>query len=337
VGVVVLAYGDEEHLEECLTSIGRTTGVEIDLVVVDNGCTNSRFDELTSAVGARVLRPRHNRGFAGGCNEGAAVLDTDLIALINSDVVLAERALRSLADAVEEDVAIASASVRLADRPHELNSAGNPVHYTGLTWAGAFGERASDHARPRDVASASGATMMIRREVWELLGGFDDEYFTYLEDTELSLRCWLLGMRIVYVPDAVSLHHYEFSRNADKMYYLERNRLLMVLTVYERRTLLLLAPALLFWEICALAAAMAGGWWRGKIAGWIWIARHLQHVRARRALVHAARAVPDADLVPRLEGRIRAGNFDPPPGFALADAALAAYWGVVRRLLGAAR
>lgn len=333
VGVVVLAYGAEDHLEECLTSIVGSTDVEVDLVVVDNGCTNPRLEELASAVSARVLRPERNRGFAGGCNDGVALLETDLIALVNSDAVVDENALRVLADSMEDGIAVVSASVRLADRPAYLNSAGNPVHYTGVTWAGAFGEPATAHGQRRDVASASGATMLIRRNVWELLGGFDDEYFTYVEDTELSLRCWLLGMRVVYEPRASSLHHYAFSRNADKLYFLERNRLLMVLTLYELRTLLLLAPALLFWEACVVAAALADGWWRSKLAGWIWIAGHVRHVHSRRAAVQRLRSVPDGVLASLLEGRIRPNNVTTPPGFALVNGVLAMYWSLVRRLL----
>ena len=77
--------------------------------------------------------------------------------------------------------------------------------------------------------------------------------FAYLEDTELSLRCWQRGLKVMFVPDAVVLHDYEFSRNPSKLGLLERNRLIMLLTLYERHTLAVLAPALLAVEIATLA------------------------------------------------------------------------------------
>ena len=92
---------------------------------------------------------------------------------------------------------------------------------------------------------------MVRADRFAALGGFCEPMFAYCEDTDLSLRCWQRGWRVVLVPDAVVLHRYEFSRNPQKLFLLERNRLLMVLTVYSGRLLaavgdlgldLLLAP-----------------------------------------------------------------------------------------------
>lgn len=327
VGVVVLAYGAEPELEPCLQAICASTGVDVDLVVVDNGCTQPGLDELVRGVGGRLLRPEHNTGFAGGCNLGVASLRPgSVVALVNSDAIVEPPALRALVDALTDDVAIATASVRLADQPDTLNSAGNPVHFTGLSWAGALGQPASQHAAPRDVASASGATLAMQRQVWDELGGFDATYFTYLEDTELSLRCWLLGLRVVYVPKALSRHHYAFSRNPLKHYYLERNRLLMVLTLFERRTLLLLAPGLLLWEAAVFVGAVLQGWGRSKLAGWAWLLRNSGSVRRRRAVVQASRRRGDSTLVPLLEGRIAPGPVALPRGFGVLNAVLGAYW-----------
>jgi GT2 family glycosyltransferase len=331
VGVVVLAYGSEPDLADCLTAISSSAGVVVDLVVVDNGCTNPGFEEIAAAAGARVLRPDHNRGFAGGCNDGfLALRPARAFVLVNSDAVVAPTAVARLVRALDDDVAIATASVRLAQEPETVNSAGNPVHFTGISWAGGFGEPADDHAVRREVASASGATMAMRTDVWQQLGGFDDAYFTYLEDTELSLRCWLAGLRVVYVPEAVSLHHYAFSRNAAKHYHLERNRLLLLLTVYERRTLLLLAPALLVWEACVLLGALRQGWGRSKLAGYAWLLRHHKHVRRRRSLVQAERLLPDGALVPLLADRLTMASVPLPRGFRALDRLLAAYWRGVR-------
>lgn len=331
VGVVVLAYGPEPDLAECLAAASASEGVAVDLVVVDNGCTNPRFVQITAAAGARVLRPDHNRGFAGGCNEGVLALrPARAFVLVNSDAVVAPTAVAHLVRALDDDVAIATASVRLAQEPEIVNSAGNPVHFTGTSWAGGFGEPAAAHAVRREVTSASGATMAMSTEVWQRLGGFDDAYFTYLEDTELSLRCWLLGRRVVYVPEAVSLHHYAFSRNAAKHYYLERNRLLLLLTLLERRTLVLLAPALLLWEACVLVGAVLQGWGRSKVAGYAWLIRHRAHVRNRRSLVQSGRVLPDGALVPLLAERLTVASVPLPRGFGALDRLLAGYWKVVR-------
>lgn len=331
VGVVVLAYGPEPDLADCLAAASASEGVVIDLVVVDNGCTNPRFEEITAVAGARLLRPEHNGGFAGGCNTGVRALrPARAFVLVNSDAVVDPAAVAHLVQALDGDVALATASVRLAQEPKIVNSAGNPVHFTGISWAGGFGEPAAAHAVRREVASASGATMAMRTDVWQRLGGFDESYFTYLEDTELSLRCWLLGLRVLYVPEAVSLHHYAFSRNAAKHYYLERNRLLLLLTVYERRTLILLSPALLVWECCVLVGAVFQGWGRSKVSGYAWLLRHRGHVRSRRSFVQSGRMLPDGALVPLLADRLTVASVPLPRGFGAIDRLLACYWRLIR-------
>lgn len=335
-GVVVVAYGPEPELAECLTAVQASRQIDVELVVVDNCCTHPQLEQLVAATGGRLLRPGRNVGFAAGCNLAVQALPPGVpVALVNSDAVVEPGTLRALLDALHDDVGIATASVRLADEPELLNSAGNPVHFTGLSWAGGLGERAEGHVGRRDVASASGATLMVRRDVWDELGGFDPTYFTYLEDTELSLRCWLSGRRVRYVPTAVSLHHYAFSRNPRKLHYLERNRLLMLLTVYERRTLLLLAPALLLWEVVVLAGSVLQGWWRSKLLGWWWLLRNARQVSARRRLVQGSRRHGDEVLVPLLAERISPGGGMLPRGFGLVDAVLAGYWRRARRRLSA--
>ena len=274
VTAVLLAYGDEPVLVEAVEAVLASRGVLADVVLVDNGCTTDAVEILSSREGVTVLRPATNTGFAAGCNLGAAQARGEFVAFVNGDAVVTPDALGHLvAVAADPSVALASASLRLYDRPEVMNSAGNPVHYAGLSWAGGLGEPAAQHAEPRDIASVTGAAVAVRRELFEAMGGFCELMFAYCEDAELSLRCWQRGLRCRYVPDAVVLHRYEFGRNPSKMYLLERNRLLLLLTLYERRTLLLLTPALLGLELAMVAVALRQGWARQKAAGWWWLLR----------------------------------------------------------------
>ena len=136
VGVVVLAWQDEPYLAECVAALRGSTGVDVRLVVVDNGC---RPEDLPPDVpDVTVLRPGRNTGFAGGCNLGAAALDTEYLALVNSDCVVAPDTLAKLvAEAALPWVGPVMASIRLPGGL--LNSGGNPVHLIGLSWAGGLG------------------------------------------------------------------------------------------------------------------------------------------------------------------------------------------------------
>jgi GT2 family glycosyltransferase len=338
VSAVVLAYGAEPLLGECVHAILASTGVDVDVVVVDNGCTTDAVQRLRNVDGVTVVTPGHNTGFAAGCNIGARGARGEVLAFVNGDAVVRPDALHALVDALRDDeVGLASGSLRLYDQPDVMNSAGNPVHFTGLSWAGGLGEPSSAYAAPRDVTSATGAATAVRADRFAELGGFAEPMFAYHEDSELSLRVWQRGWKVRYVPGAVVLHRYEFSRNPQKSYLLERNRLFLVATLYERRTLLVVLPALLALEAAVAAVALRQGWFRQKARGWWWLWRNRGVVKARRREVQSARRVPDRELAGLLTG-----SFDPGESTGLAapralQAASRAYWAVARQLLGVRR
>jgi GT2 family glycosyltransferase len=336
VTAVVLAYGDEPWLAEAVAAVVASTGVSVDVVVVDTGAAAAAIDGVKGLDRVRVLSPDVNLGFAGGCDLGAAEANSQYLAFVNSDAIVSPEALARLTQvAAEPGVGLAMGSIRLADAPERMNSAGNPVHITGLCWAGGFNEPASLHATRRPVTSGSGCCFVIRRELWDRLGGFAPEYFAYHEDTELSLRLWQRGLTVEFVPDAVVLHHYEFSRNQSKLYLLERNREIFVLTTFDRRSLLVLGPLLVLTEFLMLAAAVAGRWSGAKVRGWWWIWQHRRWIARRRALLQSERLVPDAVVLGRLTARIDPANFAAPPGLSVLNIIMSSYWTVARRLLSA--
>jgi GT2 family glycosyltransferase len=338
VSAIVLAYGAEPWLESCVRSLGESTGVDVDIVLVDNGCTIPGLVEELERTTPRieVVRPVENLGYAGGCNAGAAVAVGDVLAFINADVVVHADALAALTKTLHDPaVGLVTASVRLADDPDLVNAAGNPLTILGLSWAGHFGEPASDHASRRRAAIVSGATFACRRDTWDLLGGFDPLHFAYHEDTDLSVRCWQRGLEVVFEPDAVVVHRYEFSRNPRKYYLLERNRLLNLLTLWELRTLLVLLPVLVPFELSVLLLSAKHGWRHEKVDGYRWLWRHRHEVRARRSLIQSQRTVPDSVVVRLLTPAINAVNAPPlPPAWMRAvNVVLHGYWAVAERLL----
>ncbi len=339
LSVVVLAYGAEPYLGDAVRAVlasvdGDGQSLDLEVVLVDNGSSAEAIASVSGLPKVRVLTPEENTGFAGGCNLGAAQTRGKYLALVNSDAVVSENALvRLMETAAASGVGIATSSLRLAEAPETINSAGNPLHVTGLVWAGAHGQPAARHREARPVACASGAALVLRRSLWEQLGGFAPEYFAYHEDTELSLRCWQRGLTVVYVPDSIVLHHYEFSRSPIKLYLVERNRLVLIATAYSGRLLLLLSPLLVGFEIAVALASVRGGWWAQKRAGWRWILSNLGWIRRRRRQLQAERNTSDRELADLFTARLDPSNVDLPAFMAVLNPLVSGYWSVVRRLL----
>jgi GT2 family glycosyltransferase len=331
VTAVVLAWKAEPWLRRSVEALLASEKVTADVVLVDNGCTTDDVEVLEALPGVTVVRPGHNTGFAGGCNLGAASATGTYLALVNGDAVVEPSTLaRLVEEAATPDVGIAVASVRLAEDPTLLNAGANPIHVLGLSWSGNMGQPET-RTEPTETAGASGACLVVPLAHWQALGGFDDEYFAYHEDADLSIRTWRRGQRVVYVPDAVAVHRYEFSRNPFKMYLVERNRLLFVSTLWSTRALVLLAVPLLGLEAAMVLLAAKQGWLGAKARGWRWLWAHRTHIAARRKALRAEMTVSDREWMARLTATMDPSVVPVPAVAGVVNALMGGWWRVVSR------
>jgi len=333
VTVVVVVYGDEPVLPDCLDAIAGSVGVTTEIVLVENGGSEDVIAEYEQRDDVAVVRPGRNTGFAEGCNLGARAGTAPFVALVNPDAVVAPDALAALvAVADRPEVGIATASIRLADRPELLNSAGTELTFLGLSWAGHFEEPAASFDDEMLVAAASGAGMVCTRAHWESLDGLVDEFFAYFEDAEFSIRTWQRDLHVVYVPSAVITHRYEFSRNTGKFFLLERNRLVTTLTCFESRHLTVIAPLLVVMELALLALAAKDGWLSEKLRAHRWLLSKRRWICERRALVQSQRVATPRAFVDLLSTSLTPGNLRDvhPPRWV--ERVVAGYWMVARRI-----
>jgi GT2 family glycosyltransferase len=325
--IVVVAYNSGDALTRCLDSL-----VGEDVIVVNNGETGREV--VAAAQRARIIESS-NEGFGAGCNLGARESDADVLVFVNPDTVVQPGAVAALARALEDrTVGIVQARLRLLDRPDVLNSSGNVVHVSGLAWPGGYGDPADELAEPREIAYASGAAFAIRADVFRELGGFTEKLFLYQEDLELCWRAHLRGLRVLVVPEADVLHDYVLERpGRQKEYYLERNRLIVVKSVFSMRLLVLLAPVLLAVELGIVLVAWRQGWLREKLRGWVWLAGNRSWLRAHRRETQALRRVTDRDLARFLTPVLDPRMLDLPPGIAALNGLVSAWWRGVRVFL----
>lgn len=328
--IIVLGYGDEDYLEACLAAVSDDLPAEDELILVDNGIARLA-ERRASFPRVRVIGDGTNLGFAGGCNLGARKSTGDRLVFLNSDAIAEKGAVRELAAELDDaQLGIASGCLLLADRPDEVNTVGNPIQYLGITWAGACGEQYGLHRERRQITCATGGFFAIRRDLWEQLGGFEETYFAYHEDTDLSLRTQHLGYRIDYIPTARARHHYEFSRNPRKMFLLERNRLLLVLTDYPQQVRRRVLPMLIATEPLFFVLSILQGWFPQKLRAWWWIVRHPSLLRSIRRRVFSGPTLRSEQFADLLVSRIEPTGAPTPPGMPLVNAVLAAYWKLAR-------
>ena len=299
VSAVVVAYHSRGDLARCLPALWAQEGVRLQVVVVDNAPGDGTADWLRAAWPAvQVVTAPGNGGYAGGNNLGARHATGAYLCFLNPDTEPAPGALREMVRVAEAHPgALITPKLLLPDG--QVNACGTEMHYAGLTTCAGLGGRAADCSGVRPVLLVSGAAFLLRRADWEAVGGFAEEFFMYLEDADLSLRARLLGHEVLCAADAVVWHHYRLAMRPEKLFLLERNRLLLLLRVYEGSTLWRLAPGIALAGLATWAYALLRGpayvAARGRAVVWVW--RHRALWGASRRQIQRTRRVPDTVLL----------------------------------------
>jgi GT2 family glycosyltransferase len=341
VSLVIVLYNAAPFIPRLIAALRRQTYPHLQYVFVDNCSTDDGATIIARTLPeATLVRLEDNRGFAAGCNAALPHCRGAYLAFLNPDTEPEPGWIAPLVTAMEAEPAIglATAKILVDDDRARINTCGIDVHLAGFATCRGLGAPATAYTHAADVASVSGAAFAIRRDLMERLGGFDESFFMYVEDTDLSWRAVLLGARCRYVPESVVAHHYALTLSPRKTWYLERNRVQMLLKCYQWRSLLLLAPALVLGECCAwgFAALRGPAYLKAKADAVAWLVRHGQEIRAQRRRVQATRVVGDRAILclatPRLPVAVVHRN-------ALADAAerlLRIPFAILRRIAFAA-
>lgn len=335
LSVLIVAWNSREELVRTLPALLPELGEGDELIVADNGSTDGTVEEVDAlAPAARIVRNERNLGFAGGCNAAAAGARGELLVILNPDAAPRPGFGEAIRRPWVEQRGWSAWQALVADgNGTTINSAGNPVHFTGIVWAGGHGRPLAEAPATGEVAALSGACLAIPRRAWEQQGGFPERFFLYHEDVDLSLRLRLAGGRLGIEPAAVVDHDYEFGAREHKWRWLERNRWAFLIRVYPVSLLVLLAPALVLTELALIPASIAAGWGRQKLAAVGEVVRWLPRLLRERRQVQAARTVSAAEFAASLTAELDSPFIPAIARAAPVRLALRAYWNAVRLLL----
>jgi GT2 family glycosyltransferase len=334
ITAVLVSYDETpEQLRLAVDSLLAQSRAPAEILIIDNNPGRSSAPELRDyAPGVTLIEPGSNIGYAPAINLAAAHASGDYVLTLNPDAHVEPECLARMAAVADSDseILLVGAQVLLEDGVTR-NAGANPMHPTGISPAGGFGEP-REHGEPRDVAVVSGACCLIRRDAFLSLGGFVDEFFVFYDDPDMGWRALIAGMRVVYCPDAAARHGYDFERRGrHKWFLLERNRLFSLLANYEARTLILLSPLLIATELGLLGVAAYGRWLPQKLRTYASVFAMRKRLAGQRRMVQATRRRGDGAVLERFEDRMDSALL-PPPGPALANALWVPYMRLVRLL-----
>lgn len=209
VTVIIVNWNSGVLLGRCLHSLKAQTVQPEHVILVDNASTDNSASFAEVIANVTIQRMKNNLGFAVANNRAYAECDTDFVALLNPDAFPDPDWLEQLLEAAKlhPDVAAFGSRQLCQGNPEILDGIGDGYHVSGYVWRKRHGDRLKKKDLiPQEIFSPCAAASLYRRKLLIDVGGFDEDYFCYVEDVDLGFRLRLAGHKVLYVSDAV-VHH----------------------------------------------------------------------------------------------------------------------------------
>lgn len=210
VSIVIPVHNKIDYSVACLRSLAKHPGtIAFEVVVVDDASSDATAERLARIDGIRVVRNTQNLGFVGSCNAGAEQAQSEFLVFLNNDTVVTDGWLDALLRCFDEEPEAGLAGAKLVYPDGRLQEAGGIVFADGSGWNyGRFENPADPRFEFRREADyCSGAAIMIRRDLFRELRGFDTRYApAYYEDTDLAFAVRKAGKKVFYEPGATVVH-----------------------------------------------------------------------------------------------------------------------------------
>jgi GT2 family glycosyltransferase len=311
VSAVVINHNGGERVLRVLRALLEQSYPLGQLVVIDNASTDGSAARIRGTFPAvRVVDMGGNLGPCAARNAGLHSVDSPLVLLVDHDIYVGRETVALMVEAYQaERPTIVCPRVRLVPERDVVQTDGAGVYFLGtLRLRNGFQPVATLDRQRAFVGACISACYLLDRGEALAAGGFDQLFFFYFEDLEFALRIRAMGHRILCEPRADVFHERAGgtpglafrdagSYPSRRAYLTMRNRLLTILIHYRLRTLVVLFPALLLYELATLVIALRRGWALLWIRAWLSQLRHIGAIVERRRRMRRLRRVDDRALL----------------------------------------
>jgi GT2 family glycosyltransferase len=286
VSIIIIAFNEKKIISKCLESIRRQSYKNYEVIVYDNASSDGTSEFIKTNYPEIVLiQGDTNLGFGGAINCSARQAKGDYLTFLNSDSEVDENWLEPLIKTLELDSSIGAVGAELVccENNDIVLSHGTGIHFSGVTYAKDRGTQ-SLNGEPFETGGLSGGSCLISRNLFLSIGGFEESFFLYFEDTDLSIRLRSMGKKCLIVPSAKIYHNCESRFSYRKIFFLERNRYLSLFSILNMPLLLAMMPSIIIFELISWGYCVLRGWQgvKSKIQAWMYIFNHLSWIHSRR-------------------------------------------------------
>lgn len=226
VSVIIPNYNGLKYLKNCLNSLKNENKLFLEIIIVENGSNDGSAEYLNKLKdqSIKVIYNKKNLGFAKAVNQGINESNSEYVCLLNNDVEIANNFFSNLLNCIENDSKIFSVSSKMLqhDNRNLIDDAGDEYNLFAWSKKIANGKPLNTYNDSKEVFSSCAGAAMYRKAIFKEIGYFDENFFAYLEDIDISYRALINGYKNIYCPEAICYHvgsassgskHNEFKTN----------------------------------------------------------------------------------------------------------------------------
>lgn len=310
VSIVILNYNGKRWLKKCLLSVKKVSYKPFEVILVDNNSSDGSVEYVKNNFQfVKMVVLSSNLGYAKGNNIGAQKARGKYVLFLNNDTTLTPNFLNILIQDMEGDplIGVIQPQIRSMIKPKLLDSVVSYFTNTGIPYHFGYMKPVKNKKYNKTLVgySIKGACFMMRKKDYLRLGGLDEDFFIYVEETDLCHRVWLSGKKVVYEPKSYMYHWGGgdtdlFQKTEKAMFLSFRNRTISYLKNFELKTILKIFPLYLFLSEGYIIMALIKGRFKkalGAQSGLLMSFVLFPQILRKRKLVQSMREVSDSDYL----------------------------------------
>jgi GT2 family glycosyltransferase len=257
--IIIVTHNHKQFLDRCLKSV-LIQEYPHEIILVDNCSTDGTVSYVRENFPKmKIVETSANVGYGAGNNLGVKNSLGEYIVVLNPDTVVQTGWLSALISPLENENTIITTPKILTYEGFTINTCGNINHFTGLNFTRGLGSSPSNYKEIASIGGISGACFAIKKHDYEILGGFDEAFFMYKEDTDFSWNALQSGFTIIYIPNSILRHYYTLRVFPEKLYQLEKGRYMILRKFLSRKEMIILTPSFFVVEIFTIGYSLKQG------------------------------------------------------------------------------
>ncbi len=317
VSVVIVNYNGKIYLKECLESLYTTKYTNFEVIVIDNGSTDGSVEYIKKSIKKlklKIIQNDKNIGPSSARNEGIKEAKGKYVVFLDNDTTVTSMWLKNAVKFLENNPNVGAGQLKLIiSKTNKIDSVGEYIGQNGFLVNIVEAGKENDNGQYdeiKEIFAAKSAGMIARKDALDEINGFDDDYFIYVEESDLCWRIWLKGSKVMLIPNSIIYHRFGTSSiilKNDINYFVKfhgaKNYVQTLIKNLEFKNLIkILTIHIFLWFGIATFLFSKRKFKSSKwiILGLVWNLTNLKRILEKRRRIQKNRVVSDSEILPKI-------------------------------------